>query len=210
MSPSLWLDLAVLALLLVSGLLAMLRGFVREVLGIGAWVGAAVAAIAFYPLLAPSLHAWLDPGLVANLAAGLAIFLVVLILLSLIARALSDRVQDSAAGGVDRTLGLIFGLVRGVALVCFAYIAVAFLAGERSRWPEWLRDSRSVRFAEPGAAWIVAQLPPGLLPAPPASGGQRPSLDQLMRPAPARPAERGEGYRPAERRDLDRLLNTTR
>lgn len=209
-TPSLWLDLAVLAVLLVSGLLAMLRGFVRELLGIGAWVGAAVAAITLYPLLAPLLHPWLDPGLVANLAAGGAIFLVALILLSLLARFLSDRVQDSAAGGIDRTLGLIFGLVRGVALVCFAYIAVAYLAGERSRWPGWLRDSQSVRFAEPAAAWIVAQLPPGLLPAPPAASGQRPTVEQLLRPPPARPAERGEGYRPEERRDLDRLLNTTR
>lgn len=210
MTNSLWLDLAVLAVLLVSGLLAMLRGFVREVLGIGAWVGAAVAAIAFYPQAAPYLHAWIEPGLIANLAAGGAIFVVVLILLSLVARLLSDRVQDSAAGSIDRTLGLIFGLVRGVALVCFAYIVLAFLAGDRARWPEWLREARSVRLAEPGAAWIVAQLPPGLLPAPPASGAQRPSADQLLRPAPARPAERGEGYRPEERRDLDRLLNTTR
>lgn len=210
MTASLWLDLAVLGVLLVSGLLAMLRGFVREVLGIGAWIGAAVAALALYPLGAPYLHAWLDPGLVSNLAAGGAIFVVVLVLLSLVARMLSNRVQDSAAGSIDRTLGLIFGLARGAVLVCFAYIAVAFLAGDRARWPDWLRQSQSVRFAEPGAAWIVAQLPPGLLPPPQSSGPARPAVDQLLRPAPARPAERGEGYRPEERRDLDRVINTTR
>ena len=210
MTASLWLDLAVLAVLLVSGLLAMLRGFVREVLGIGAWIGAAAAALFLHPLAAPHLHAWLEPGLISNLAAGGAIFVVALILLSLVARVLSDRVQDSAAGSIDRTLGLIFGLVRGAALVCFAYIAVAYLAGDRARWPDWLAGSQSVRLAAPGAAWIVAQLPPGLLPAPPANGAQRPTVDQLLRPAPARPPERGEGYRPEERRDLDRLLNTTR
>lgn len=209
MTNSLWLDLAVLGVVLISGLLAMLRGFVREVLGIGAWIGAAIAALAFYPLAAPYLHAWLDPGLVSNLAAGGAIFLVVLILLSIVARLLADRVQDSAAGSIDRTLGLLFGLVRGAVLVCFAYIALAFLAGDKARWPDWLREAQSVRFAEPGAAWIVARLPPGLLPAPPAQG-QRPPVEQLIRPAPARPAERSEGYRPEERRDLDRLLNTTR
>lgn len=210
MTASLWLDLAVLAVLLVSGLLAMLRGFVREVLGIGAWIGAAVAALAFYPLVAPHLHAWLDPGLVSNLAAGGAIFVVVLVILSLLARVLSDRVQDSAAGSIDRTLGLIFGFVRGAVLICFAYIGVAFLAGDRARWPDWLKESQSARFAEPAAAWIVAQLPPGLLPPPPASGATRPPVDQLLRPAPARPAERSEGYRPEERRDLERLMNTTR
>lgn len=210
MTASLWLDLAVLAVLLASGLLAMLRGFVRELLGIGAWIGAAVAALAFYPLVAPHLHAWLDHGLVSNLAAGGAIFFVVLVILSLVARFLSDRVQDSAAGSIDRTLGLIFGLVRGAVLICFAYIGVAFLAGDRARWPDWLKESQSARFAEPGAAWIVAQLPPGLLPPPPGPGATRPPVDQLLRPAPARPAERSEGYRPEERRDLERLMNTTR
>lgn len=210
MTPSLWLDLAVLAAIVVSGILAMLRGFVREVLGIGAWIAAAVAALAFYPLLAPSLHGWLDAGLISNAVAGGAIFVVVLIVLSLVAGMVSDRVQDSAVGVVDRTLGLIFGLVRGAVLVCFAFLAVSFLAGDRTKWPDWLRDSQSLRFAEPGAAWIVAQLPPGLLPVPPAQGGQRPGFDQWLRPAPARPGERGEGYRPEERRDLDRVLNTTR
>ncbi|WP_144185605.1 CvpA family protein [Elioraea rosea] len=209
MTPSVWLDIAVLAVVLVSGLLAMMRGFVREVLGIAAWAGAAVAAFMFYPLLAPHLHAWLEPGLISNLAAGGAIFIVVLIVLSLLSRMLSDRVQDSAAGSIDRTLGLLFGLARGALIVCVAYIGAAFLAGERQRWPDWLRESQAARFAEPGAAWIVAQLPPGLLPPPPQGAG-RPSVDQLLRPAPASPAERGEGYRPDERRDLDRLLNTTR
>jgi membrane protein required for colicin V production len=210
MTNSLWLDLAVLGVVVVSGLLAMLRGVVREVLGIGAWVGAAVAGFAFYPLAAPSLHAWLEPGLLSNLAAGGAIFLVVLVLLSLVSRVIADRVQDSAAGSIDRTLGLAFGLARGVLLVCVAYIGLAYLAGDRSRWPDWVREAQSLRFAEPGAAWIVRQLPPGLLPAPPESAARRPAAEQLMRPAPARPAERGEGYRPEERRDLERLLNTTR
>jgi len=201
---SLWLDLAVLALLAVSGLLAMLRGFVREVLGIGAWVGAAVAGLALHGHAAPLLHAWLEPGLIANVVAGGAIFVVVLILLSLVARFLSDRVQDSAAGAIDRTLGLVFGLVRGVALVCFAYIALAFLAGERSRWPDWVREAQSVRFAAPAAAWIVAQLPPGLLPEPPPQGG-RPAVEQLLRPAPAAAPVRRDGYTGGERRELNRL-----
>ncbi len=210
MTASLWLALAVLGTLLVSGVLAMLRGFVRELLGIGAWIGAAVAAFAFYPRLAPTQHGLLDPGLVSDLAAGGAIFVVVVIVLSLLARLLANRVQDSAAGSIDRTLGFIFGLARGAALVCFAYIALAFFGGDRERWPDWLRGAQSLRFAEPGAAWIVAQLPPGMLPPPASTGSRRPSIEQLLRPAPSRPGDRSEGYRPEERRDLDRLLNTAR
>ena len=115
-----WFDIAVLAVLAVSGLLALVRGFVREVLSIASWVGAAAAALFLYPELAPHLEGLfgvIEPGPVANIAAGGVIFLVSLIVFSLLAGLIADRVQDSALGPIDRTLGLVFGLVRGAALL---------------------------------------------------------------------------------------------
>src|ERR1700676_3248115 len=94
-------DLAVLGLMFVSGLLAFSRGLVREVLSIGAWLGAAVAAITFLPavrpLLAPYLPSpeWVDP------ASYIILFLVSLIVLSLIAKTIGGAVRSSAIGGID-------------------------------------------------------------------------------------------------------------
>jgi membrane protein required for colicin V production len=207
-----WLDIAVLAVLAVSGLLALLRGFVREVLAIAAWVGAAAAGVFGYPHLAPYLEGLfgvIEPGPIANIAAGGVIFLVSLIVFALIAGVISDRVQDSALGAIDRTLGLVFGLVRGAALVCIAYIAVTWLQPP-DRWPPWASEARTRPALEAGGAWIVRQLPPGLLPAPPRSTPKAPSATELMRPPAAASAVRPEGYRPEERRDLDRLMNMTR
>lgn len=207
-----WFDIAVLAVLAVSGLLALVRGFVREVLSIAAWVGAAAAGLFFHPELAPHLEGLfgvIEPGPVANVAAGGVIFLVALILFSLVAGLIADRVQDSALGPIDRTLGLAFGLVRGAVLLCLAYIGVAWLQPV-DRWPPWASGARTRPALEAGGAWIVRQLPPGLLPPPPRTTPSAPSATELMRPPPAAAVERGEGYRPGERRDLDRLLNVTR
>lgn len=207
-----WLDIAVLAVLAVSGLLALVRGFVREVLSIAAWVGAAAAGVFLYPELAPHLEGLLgviEKGPIANIAAGGAIALVALIVFSLLAGVIADRVQDSALGPIDRTLGLVFGLVRGAALLCIAYIAAAWLQPP-DRWPSWASEARTRPALEAGGAWIVRQLPPGLLPAPPRTTPAAPSATELMRPPAPAAVERGEGYRPDERRDLDRLLNVTR
>lgn len=174
-----WFDIAVLLVLGLSGLLAALRGFVRETLAIAAWVGAAVAGLFGYPLLAPQLvglGGLIEPGLVANGLAGGAIFLVSLIVLSLIAGSLGDLVQGSRLGAIDRTLGLAFGLVRGAAILCFAYIAAAWLAPP-DRWPDWAANARTRPALEAGGRWIVRQLPEGVLPLPPQA-----------QPARARPA----------------------
>lgn len=207
-----WLDIAVLAVLAVSGLLALVRGFVREVLAIAAWVGAAAAGVFGYPHLAPHLEGLfgvVEAGPVANLAAGVAIFLLALMLFALVAGAVADRVQDSAFGAIDRTLGLIFGLARGALLLCLAYIGAAWLQPP-DRWPAWAAEARTRPALEAGGAWLVRQLPAGLLPAPPRSTPAAPSADALMRPPAAAVPDRGEGYRAEERRELERLMNVAR
>ncbi len=190
-----WFDIAVLAVLAVSGLLALLRGFVREVLAIGTWIGALAAAVFGYPHLAPhlvGLGGVVEAGLVADGLAGAAIFIVALIVLMLLAGAIGDLVQDSRLGALDRSLGLVFGLARGAALLCFAYIAAAWLAPP-DRWPRWAIEARTRPALEAGGLWIVRQLPEGVLPAPPRTLPAAPTASELMRPPPvaAPPARAG-------------------
>ena len=87
------------------------------------------------------------------------IFIVALLALSLLTRAVSRRVQDSALNAVDRSLGFLFGLLRGAALVCLAYIPVNWLLAP-SEQPEWIRDARSRPLVEQGAAMIQSLFDP--------------------------------------------------
>jgi membrane protein required for colicin V production len=152
-------DLGVLGVMLVSGLLAFSRGLVREILSIGAWVGAAVVALEFLPAVRPLIEPhlpspeWTDP------AGYILLFLVSLIVFTLIAKTIGGMVRGSAIGGVDRTLGLVFGFARGAVLAVVAYI-LGSMAIPVDRWPDSVLDARSLPYIYNGADWTVRQLPP--------------------------------------------------
>jgi membrane protein required for colicin V production len=181
-----WVDGVVLAVLLVSAVLAYFRGMVREVLGVGAWAGAIVVAILAEPMMQPLAIEYVQPPwLAAGLAIG-AVFLVVLVVLQVLIAWLAAKVQRSALGGVDRALGLVFGLVRGAVVVVLAYIVGGLLMPAGNQWPEPVRQARFLPPTADGARWVVARLPPDFRPRlPEGAVPTDPSLDQLLRP-PAR------------------------
>jgi membrane protein required for colicin V production len=165
--------------------LAFLRGAVEEVLGVGAWVGAVVLSLALRPAIEPLVQGVVgnDPPWLAQALAVSGIFLIVLVTLKLAIAAIARRVQDSALGGTDRALGLVFGLGRGAFLVVVAYILGGMVVPAADRWPEAVRDARSLPLVVDAATWLVDRLPPEYQPrvaAPPIR--RLPSLEELMRP----------------------------
>jgi membrane protein required for colicin V production len=185
-----WVDGAVLALLVLSGVLAGLRGFVREALGILGWVGAAAAAITFTPLAAPWLSGFLTEPWMASAAAAFGIFIFVLVALSLVSGWVGDKVSDSALGPVDRLLGFGFGVGRGALLALIAYIGASWLLPP-AQCPDWLRDARVLDAGEPAAVWAFGLLPERVnmrAPRPLCREDftRRITADQLMRPPGAR------------------------
>lgn len=181
-----WVDGVVLAVLLLSAGLAYFRGAVREVLGVGAWIGAILVAVFAEPQAKPLAMRYVQPEWLATGIAVGGVFLVVLVVLKILIAWIAGKVQRSALGGVDRALGLVFGFARGAFLVVLAYIVAGLAAPPADRWPEEVRQARFLPLAADGAAWVVAQLPPDFRPRlPEGTGRQDPSLDQLLRP-PAR------------------------
>ena len=156
----------------------------REVLSIGAWIGAAVIAMTFLPavrpLLAPYVPSpeWIEP------AGYIVLFLVSLIVLSLIAKTIGGAVRSSAIGGIDRTLGLVFGLARGAALAIVVYI-VACMAVPPDRWPEPVLESRSLPYIYTGAVWVARQVPPEYRPeVPPPPPTRQTAMNGILRATP--------------------------
>jgi membrane protein required for colicin V production len=190
-----WVDLAVFGILAVSGLLAFVRGLVREVLGIGAWVGAIAAGIAGVPLMRGIVRSWMQAPEWVDPVSFLVVFLVTLIVLMLAARAIGSLVRGSALGGVDRTLGLVFGLARGAVIIVIAYI-LAGTVFPIDHWPDAALNARTLPVAYEGARWVHDQLPEDYRPriyAPPA--GRQATADDLLR---ASPLGRATGKQPAK------------
>lgn len=153
-----WVDGVILGGILISALLAFARGFVREALGIAAWGGAAYVTYLAYPVAAPHFQGWVhDPNIAIPLTLGV-IFIVALIVFSLVAGWIARRVRRSAAGGVDRSLGLLFGLARGAALVVAAYMIAQWVVPQ-DRWPPAVREARALWPTCQGADWVDRQIP---------------------------------------------------
>jgi membrane protein required for colicin V production len=165
-----WVDGIVVAVVLISGLIAFARGFVAEALGIGGWIGAYFVALFAAPLLMPTMRGWIGSPDLADPAAYGAVFLVALIVLSILTGMIGSAVRSSMLGGVDRTLGIVFGLARGLVICAAIYVGATFV-DPVDRWPDAVARARSVPHIYALADWLVHLLPPGYrpkeVPAPP-------------------------------------------
>ena len=178
-----WVDGVFLAVIAVSAILAFFRGFVREVLGIGAWAGALVAALLARPHVLPYVSPHVDPPWLADAVGAGGVFLAVLIVLMVIIHWIANQVQGSVLGGLDRTLGILFGIARGAILLVVAYIVAGVFLPMTDRWPEPVRQSRSLPVIADGATWLIEQLPPEFRPKlPDRNGRSAPSQEELLRP----------------------------
>jgi membrane protein required for colicin V production len=132
-----WLDYAVLGVLAFSIAWGLWRGLVREVISLAGWVIAFLAANLFAEPLADALPRSIPQPELRVIIAFLAIFLVTLTLATLAAMALSRALKAAGLGGLDRTLGGLFGIARA-ALIVLAFALVAGLTSlpRQSAWKE--------------------------------------------------------------------------
>ena len=151
------LDLVVLGVVLISALLAAVRGFTREVLAIVAWVTAAAAAWFLHPLLLPHLRPYIPNDSVRLAAAIGAVFILTLIIVSIITVKISDLILDSRIGALDRTLGLFFGAARGFLICVIGWVFLAWLV--QGRMPEWATTAKTRPMLENTGNALIAMLP---------------------------------------------------
>jgi membrane protein required for colicin V production len=218
-------DIAVIVILLLSALLAFARGLVREVLSVGAWVGAAFATLYLFPHVLPTVQGFVAKELVAKAVTGLGIFMVTLVLLSIISHQLSKGVRQSALSAVDRSLGFVFGIVRGAVIVCLAYLSLAWVFPPPEQ-PKWLRDARTMPVIQSGAE-MLRNLVPDKARTTAATNTQsavnaaaekatralqEEALRRLSTPRPAvsnaGASTPESGYKDRDRTELDRLIET--
>jgi membrane protein required for colicin V production len=224
--PIALLDFIVLGIVLLSALLAMVRGFTREVLSIASWAAAAAATLYFLPDVREWARATLNlqPEILSDVIAGAGIFLVTLLVVSLITMKLSDFILDSRVGPFDRALGFLYGGARGLLLAVVAFLFFNWLVPERSQ-PTWVVEAASKPLLESTGESLLAMLPedpeatilkqlkgipgtgdPATVPdADPANPVPPPAEGAAPPPEPTPDA----GYRPAEQQQMDRLTAPT-
>src|SRR5258708_29466805 len=124
-SPTNPADLTVAILIILSGIFAMARGFVREVLSLASWVAAALVTLWGFGLARPYPRAFIRNALLADIITGAVLFLVSLIVFSMVGGGISSLVRGTGLNALDRSLGFVFGLVRGALLVAVLWLGGA-------------------------------------------------------------------------------------
>ena len=206
-------DLLIVAILALSGFFAFIRGFVHELLAVVAWIGAGLATLYGYPVVKPIVQNLTSYRGVAEIGAGVALFLVVLIALTVLTRMLANRVQNSSLSALDRSLGLLFGILRGATLVSLTWLALSWAVPARDL-PEWITEARSLPLVEEGKNLLLALIPAEMRPR---TTPYRKELgleqdygfEELVNPQPKAPGpDDPSGYKDQERKDLQRLIES--
>lgn len=220
--PFTWLDIVLLVIMLISALLAMMRGFTREVLSIVAWVCAAVGAFMLFDPLLPFAKQYIQPDILAKGVLVGGSFILILIGVSLLVILLTELLLESRIGALDRTLGFIFGLGRGLLLVAVAFLFFSALVPQQ-KFPVWIQNARTMPILESTGNLIINFLPKGAIEE--LIGSQPDSVEAKAAPAlrttpkstaPApgttsSPTSRkgDSGYKTGERQGLNQLLEST-
>lgn len=155
-------DAAVVLVMGLSTLLSFFRGFVREILSLGAWIGASMITVYMFPTTAKMLQPHLSNAVAAAGLAAIGTFFVALVSLSIVNMMLVRLFKKgSEAGMLDNALGLIFGAARGFFLLSLGFYVMTLVLDEES-YPEPIQQARTKDFVAYGAT-MVAKVAPDYL-----------------------------------------------
>lgn len=228
-------DILALAVLLISAAIAFIRGFIREVLTIFGTIGAAAASYFGAPLFIPVVQGWLgvvpdeEPkklfdvipyDLLGVICAYGGIFVVVIIVLSIVSHIMAETAKAMGMGPIDRTLGVVFGAVRGLLLLGLMYLPVHIMVAQETK-EAWFAGSKTHFYIEKTAVMMANFLPESTVKdmeqkVEDQTASTREKLENLnlLQKEGAQPAQEenkaAPGYSEEFRDDMDRLFEKKR
>lgn len=152
------IDIAILAIMGGSILMGLVRGFTREVLGLFTWVCSASATYFFLPVAGSIARAHIANPMIADTLTGIVLFIISLIVFSIITNLIASFVRDSTLGGIDRSLGLGFGIFRGALLLCVAEIIFSAFTPRTAQSPS-IQNARFTDLVRRGGDTLLTMVP---------------------------------------------------
>jgi len=153
-------DVAVGVLVLISAILATARGLTREVLSLATWAGSAAIAVYMWQYHPDIARQYVAEPIIADIATVVVTFIVALIVLHLLTMRIADFVVDSRIGPIDRTLGFVFGVLRGVLIAIVVTIFGLWLLP--NNLPEWAENAQTLPYLRDMGNTLISMLPEGL------------------------------------------------
>lgn len=152
-------DLIVIAVVGLSALLSFFRGFIREVLSLGAWIGASVITLYYFADVTEWVRPKVNSDIVASGLASIGTFMVALIVISLFTRFLGKYVKSGSDVGVlDNLLGMSFGAARGILLCAIGFFIMTTVISEDD-YPDFVKNAITRPYVEQAAEWLAEVAP---------------------------------------------------
>ncbi len=154
-----WADYAVIGIIIFSGLMSLIRGFVREAISLAAWILAIWAAFHFSSTMAIVIAPYVKSTALRVPLAGFILFIAVLLIGGLVNFIIGTLVDKTGLSSTDRVIGMVFGAARGVLLV-----AVLLLLAQLTPMPQsfWWHNSELIPRFEPLEVWLKSLVPPAV------------------------------------------------
>ena len=155
-------DFATIVVLVISGVLATLRGLTREIMGLAGWPISIVAARLSAPYIELLLTDMIRVEGISNALAWGIPFIVVVVLWFAFSSVVSPGLSKAGLGGLDRWLGFLFGLIRGFVIVLVIYVGAVIGADGEDRLPGLVTDAQIIPALRESAHLMSGVLPPDM------------------------------------------------
>lgn len=137
------LDFIILTVIFISTVISLMRGFTKEMLSIIGWILAIYGTAFSLPLIRPLAQEYIAPDWLADGLVMLVIFVLILGVFSFVSNRFSKKLKDSSIGFIDRILGVVFGVGRGLLIIVFAYFVILLLLPLENH-PDWLKKGQLI------------------------------------------------------------------
>lgn len=154
------LDVILIIFISISILIGIYRGFVKEVLSVGAWVLAILVAFRYGEQATVFIKPYIKQEPLDLAVAYVAVFLIALIAFSIVAHIISQLFASTGMTGIDRSLGIVFGAIRAAVIIAILILVGSFMAMDQQ---EWWKNSQLLPYFDPLVEWIKAFLPENII-----------------------------------------------
>ena len=209
-------DIGVIGVVLLGGIIGLITGFIRGGLFAASWYAAILVTLHGFKFVQPYARQYISNEWPGDLIGAAALFLAALIVFHIVGHLFSSWIRGSRLNALDRSIGLLAGFAGSAIIVAGAYLVVVG-ATPLAEQPSWIRDARTRPMVEIAALLLQDFLPAdiqqrlGRFSIGDQSGAAqieqtRRALEALTRPPSTRAAGQQQGYDPAQRGDLERLI----
>ena len=151
-----WLDIVILIVIVLSALISLIRGFVKESISLVSWIVAGVVAFRYFSPMADLLEPFVSAPTIRGIAGFAVLFVSTLIIGAIINFIMSQLVSKTGLSGTDKALGIVFGGARGVLIVTMVVLLASLTPMPEAQW--W-QDSAMIGFFQQLAEWVKAIIP---------------------------------------------------